>query len=65
MAEVNVAVFAVVSSARENVHVAHVTVMYKLRGVGIVQVVEHHHGRVLRPTQLIELVVISLTEIQE
>ena len=65
MTEVNIAVFAVESSARENVHVAHVTVMHKLRSVWIVQVVEHHHGRVLCSAQLIELVVITLTEIQE
>ena len=65
MAEVNVAVFTVVSGARENVRVAGVAIMYKLRGVWIVQVVQHHHGGVLRSTQLIELVVIALTEIQE
>ena len=65
LTEVNIAVFAVVSSARENVHVTHVTVMYELRSVWIVQVVEHHHGRVLRSAQLVELVVITLTEVQE
>ena len=65
MTEVYIAVFAVESSARENIHVAHVAVMYKLRSVWIVQVVEHHHGRVLCSAQLIELVVITLTEIQE
>lgn len=63
---VNLATVAVVSCAIENIHMTTVTAIHKLWSVSItVQVVEHHHGRVLGATQLIELIVVSLAETEE
>jgi hypothetical protein len=51
--------------AREDLSRASCTLLYELWGVSIVKMPQNHHGRMLRSADMVELVVITLAEIEE
>jgi len=55
----------VVLMTSENLPGAHGTLLYEFGRISVVQMPENHHTRVLRSPNLIELVVIALTQVQE
>jgi len=54
-----------VAIASENVCMAICAGWHELGSIRIVQVIQHHHTRVLRSPQLVELVVVALTQVEE
>ena len=56
---------AAVFMTDQNVLMTHITIRNEFGCVRIVHMVQNHHTRVLCPSQLVELIVVALTEIQE